>query len=684
MKNKILYLFVFLFFYNLYAFSGEITNDFFVSSANITTDTAKQILKINHFNNSNKDYFKSIDKGDIEVVNAFLLLGYDINKQKFSGETPLMIAVKNNNYDLIKFLLDKGANVNEKMYSGQTAIGIAVSKKNEKLINLLKAYGAEPYGNFDINTLSVNLRCLLYKKYNINNYKTFYNIDYESICNIDKNDFNNPIIMQEDIKEMLYEIKQNVSMGNNDSNLPYVYFIKMANKYYNEKNYKIAFKYVNYALLFSKQSDAYFIRGKIYNLDKEYDRAIFDFKKVISLEDKKDCKSDNYYVAYSELSSNEIKNKNLDKALKYSQKAMQCFKYHSEIYKNYSEILLLLGKNKEANYYLSIYNDVLKIDNDILKDPTNSELYYKKALVYNELPKKNIYQVTDMLNKAIELSPKIEYYVMYGDITNDMEYYEKALLIDEFNGLALTHLGMYYNNQEKYEEALNYLLQAYELGYRNDNLLMKIARTYYYLGDNRKCFEYITLAEKDSNNTESTLELRIDIYLEQNDYKNAINYLNKIIKLNPKDSDAYMWRGFCKANIGNNNEALLDYTKSINYNKTSIAWFYRANLFYKLKNYNKALYDVNRYIENITSRDNEAYYLIANCYYCLKNYKEALYNYNEAAIYSTESLYRIAYCKVKLGDRLGAIYDLSKIEIRKDLQMDRENYLNAVKLLHSL
>ena len=52
----------------------------------------------------------AIAKGDVETVKKFIEYGADVN-EKSNGMTPLMIAARYNQVEIIKVLLDKGANL---------------------------------------------------------------------------------------------------------------------------------------------------------------------------------------------------------------------------------------------------------------------------------------------------------------------------------------------------------------------------------------------------------------------------------------------------------------------------------------------------------------------------------------------------------------------------------------------
>jgi len=82
------------------------------------------------FAKENKEYKDAtplaiaIVKGDIETVKKFIEYGADID-QKSNGMTPLMIAARYNQVEIIKLLLDKGANYKIMDERGLTALKYA-------------------------------------------------------------------------------------------------------------------------------------------------------------------------------------------------------------------------------------------------------------------------------------------------------------------------------------------------------------------------------------------------------------------------------------------------------------------------------------------------------------------------------------------------------------------------------
>lgn len=83
------------------------------------------------------------ENGDIAALKKELGSGVDINLQneKF-GQTPLVLAVYNEHYEMVEFLLSNGADANIKMSNGQTAIFIAAYLGENKTILTLLRHGA--------------------------------------------------------------------------------------------------------------------------------------------------------------------------------------------------------------------------------------------------------------------------------------------------------------------------------------------------------------------------------------------------------------------------------------------------------------------------------------------------------------------------------------------------------------
>jgi ankyrin repeat protein len=134
----------------------ESTLHFAVSEHTRTQDTIKRIIQMlykNHVNINGKDCLgytplhilissqPDTQADDTDIAQYLLDLGADINN-KSCGITPLMTAVKRNNFKMVSFLLRAGADVNATNSSGLTALDLAIHKQREKIKRILLAYKA--------------------------------------------------------------------------------------------------------------------------------------------------------------------------------------------------------------------------------------------------------------------------------------------------------------------------------------------------------------------------------------------------------------------------------------------------------------------------------------------------------------------------------------------------------------
>lgn len=91
------------------------------------------------------NYFNSnplcvaISKGDAATAKKIIEYGGDVN-QTYNGMTPLMIAARYNNVEMITVLLEKGANLKAKDEKGNTALKHAELSNAKDAVDFLKAY----------------------------------------------------------------------------------------------------------------------------------------------------------------------------------------------------------------------------------------------------------------------------------------------------------------------------------------------------------------------------------------------------------------------------------------------------------------------------------------------------------------------------------------------------------------
>lgn len=86
------------------------------------------------------------DRVPMELGEVLLAHGADVDEAlttgKAEGYTPLMMAARNNQEELVQFLIDHGADVNAVAADGATPLSLAEDEGHENIVGVLKAAGA--------------------------------------------------------------------------------------------------------------------------------------------------------------------------------------------------------------------------------------------------------------------------------------------------------------------------------------------------------------------------------------------------------------------------------------------------------------------------------------------------------------------------------------------------------------
>lgn len=92
--------------------------------------------------NREMDLMRAIDDGSLSRVKLSVYLGSDINQGNYYGLTPLHLAVRNNQFDIARFLLRENAFVDVLTNRGESVLDCALKEKNKELFLCLLLYGA--------------------------------------------------------------------------------------------------------------------------------------------------------------------------------------------------------------------------------------------------------------------------------------------------------------------------------------------------------------------------------------------------------------------------------------------------------------------------------------------------------------------------------------------------------------
>lgn len=94
----------------------------------------------------------AIVKGDLETVQSILSRGYDLNvpMDTVNKYTPLVFAVKHQQYQIAELMISKGAKVNKKDRTGETPLFFPVRTGDDKMLAILLKHKGDPNATDDI------------------------------------------------------------------------------------------------------------------------------------------------------------------------------------------------------------------------------------------------------------------------------------------------------------------------------------------------------------------------------------------------------------------------------------------------------------------------------------------------------------------------------------------------------
>jgi WD40 repeat protein len=283
-------------------------------------------------------------------------------------------------------------------------------------------------------------------------------------------------------------------------------------------------------------------------------------------------------------------------------------------------------EKENYKYAVTFFSNALGQDNNF------SEAYAQRGFAYFNLGKENFEDALDDFNKAISGSqPQFK-----DHIKNPKTYVDPLIL----RGYFYLKIGNYKAALSDFSEAIKSNPQVYQ-SYLN----------------------------------------RAVVYLLLNlDYLNAIKDLDMAIKKDPTSQDAFIMRGSIKAELGEYEDAILDFKQVICWNQKEKSSFYLAEPYYK-----QGLAEINlgRYQEAIDSFDKaqknnsnyqELYYNKGLAYYYQKNLGQAINSYGEEIKRNPEFL-EAYYQRGKTYHENNNL-DSAKADLEKVLNQDKQ-YIEA-------
>ena len=397
----------------------------------------------------------------------------------------------------------------------------------------------------------------------------------------------------------------------------YVCFIAIARNYTDDKIASIlAKKTFN---LIKNPENAFEYKAKI-------ESALFLKKYRISNKLIKEAECNNYLDlnSYQVISYLYCNNKKYKECIIYANKAILC---NSESGYNYfikGNALYKQKKYKEVINYLKLaekYKYKSKYLNLMLAYSYLEENDYKNSLKYTQKVKKDA-------NPFYERGTMFYNQKNYDKALNDLLMAESVGYKDDF---IYTRLSFLYENKKDYEKSLNYANKAIINNSKDGFAHYRKGIALYNMKDYINAKKSFLQAEKlNYIHSGNMFEKLSFIFTIENNYKQAINYANKAIILNSKNAYAYYRKGYALFYSQKFSKSKESFVKSdklgfLNYNLFSMLSY----LFYIENNFSKAHSYINKALL-LCKDDSTIYYLKAGILASIGKEKEAVNYYQKA------------------------------------------------------
>lgn len=307
--------------------------------------------------------------------------------------------------------------------------------------------------------------------------------------------------LYEDGKYDLALKKINAALKINEKNLDY-YDLKCYILIKLKKNPEIIDTATKAIALNPNDAKFYEIRGNTYYFDFQPEKALADFRKMISL----DKTNSRYYNNYLKL----LNEKRLDTEMKNLYpafvKALPEIKNTTEksfLHDVYFYFALPFERSGDDKKAIELLTEAIKIDD-------NASMYYNnRGLIYQK--NGDLKLALKDLNKAIELK------------SDDPSYYENRFSI-------------HFENKD-YENARKDLLKILALGTSEGYIYANLGNTYQMQGKSKEAAESYDNALKKNPNDVGVLSNAAYAYFEMGNVTKSQEYLEKAVKIDPKEID---------------------------------------------------------------------------------------------------------------------------------------------------
>ncbi len=265
--------------------------------------------------------------------------------------------------------------------------------------------------------------------------------------------------------------------------------------------------------------DLYLKRSKIYMQKKDYGACMMDVDRILAIDSTKAeylvAAADIYFFTGKVTRTKQL----LERAVEVNPENIDCLLRLAQLY-----------------HYLTKYDEeMVLIDKALHKDVHNAQAYFMKGMLFKD--KGDTTKAISSMQTAVEQDPDhYNAYIQLGllcaaqNIPLAENYYLNALKINPNSQEAMYDLGMYYQESDNYNAAIE---------------------------------TYTTLLKVNPHHFDSHFNLGMLHVVKLNVVDEAMKYFNLAIEDDPKDPRGYYGRGFCFEKKGDVTNAMADYKMAL-------------------------------------------------------------------------------------------------------------------------
>ena len=264
--------------------------------------------------------------------------------------------------------------------------------------------------------------------------------------------------------------------------------------------------------------------------------------------------------------------------------------------------------------------EITTLNEKIIKNPQEAELYYQRAKYYFE--KKDFVLATADINQSLKYdSTKSNYYLLLSDLyfvqnktSKSKESLERVLSLDSKNIDALLKLAELYFYVQKHQQSIEYIDKVLLIDQYVSKAYFLKGMNFKEMGDTARAISSMqTAVEQDPQYYSAFIQLGILYASKKNPL--ALEYYQNAIKINSASLEAFYGKAKFYQDMNQWNKAVSAYEELLQIDPEYKSGLYNLGVIYllHLKLYEKAINYFNQAIAS-DPKYAEAYYARATCY----------------------------------------------------------------------